>query len=787
MVKRPILLILDLNGTLIERITDSAKKKIARSHPAFPPRPDFMVNSKPCFCRPYLDTFFAHIFADFHVGAWTSATPKNAGPMIDTIFGQYASQLKFKWDRTKCSDLGNKSNDFSSVKDLRLIWADIGPEGANKDGLYSAENTILLDDTSTKASHTPDNGLHLPTFTFIESDFDAENDESLLNVIKYLDDLRQSGLPDVRVYLAENALFRKDNDGNALQQPEPRYAVAADDPLKSELPKHNRRQFGPSLEELLPSGFASRSYNDNQQSRNPYGQHQYQQPHWDSNYHNEWPRNQNGYNQTYGGANDWRNGPPTPSRPRPQFPPQPYVSTQRHFPPHRPYGHPSQYQLPLQPQVVPHGQFAGPSQSPFPPPFTPQPQFAPQFPFPSQRPLAPEAPHTSQWQMPPQPHAGPETLPEPDFVPFARPYRPQGQPPYWGAQDRLKGPNQQGKGGPVAAKTTPHVAGGASTKRNGNPRAPDSLDWRSRPQQQSGTQSANTQDRQQNSAGLAGGRSMPSQGASDQWTRPHGSSHASAPQNPIREQTAEERAAVAQKEREAYQKLTREEKRKIKRDMKKAGVFPGSWEVLATTVGEGNLLPFIEKAKSVLAQRERDAFEALAANTEWKEVEAQERDGDGEAEDGNVADGEGDAEWVEEREGSPTGDGDGWFIDNGGQQNGKSNSAVTVHERQTTGGSSSAAKSAGVTIVVKERGMPPRVVQTVDEEPDDGTVDAVEHETLEDMIFGPPPPPEVDDSGEVGETIDGWYVGGKLLDPEDPRAAFRGYIGDPRPPLSTAE
>ncbi|KAJ3052639.1 hypothetical protein HK097_005916, partial [Rhizophlyctis rosea] len=190
------------------------------------------------YCRPYLDTFLAHIFRDFHVAAWTSAQSKNAEPMINNIFGQYTQQLVFKWDRTMCTDIGGQGRDWETTKNLRAFWEDVSETGANSSQMWSETNTILIDDTSTKAAHTPDNGLHLPTFTYTDATLDAPNDDSLLNVLKYLDDIRARGpQTDVRWFLANNSLFEKHVSGNALQRPYPRYAVPQYDPLRLEHPK----------------------------------------------------------------------------------------------------------------------------------------------------------------------------------------------------------------------------------------------------------------------------------------------------------------------------------------------------------------------------------------------------------------------------------------------------------------------------------------------------------------------------------------------------------------------
>ncbi|TPX69090.1 hypothetical protein SpCBS45565_g02724 [Spizellomyces sp. 'palustris'] len=216
-----ILLILDINGTLLERVKKSAEKKAARANPLCPEAPNFRLNKARCYYRPYLDTFIDHIFQHFEVAAWTSAMPKNADPMFRHIFGDYAPKLAFGWNRSHCSDIGGQSRDWEAKKDLRKVWAD---RAVNPRGRWSERNTILIDDTSSKASFTPANCLHLPTFTVCDPNFDCINDTSLLSLIKYLDEIRQSAVTDVREYFKTHPAFHVAETGNATH-PHEQFAI----------------------------------------------------------------------------------------------------------------------------------------------------------------------------------------------------------------------------------------------------------------------------------------------------------------------------------------------------------------------------------------------------------------------------------------------------------------------------------------------------------------------------------------------------------------------------------
>ncbi|KND01189.1 uncharacterized protein SPPG_04279 [Spizellomyces punctatus DAOM BR117] len=243
--RRTILLILDINGTLLERVKKTAEKRAARANPLCPEAPNFRLNRARCYYRPYLDTFIDHIFQHFEVAAWTSAMPKNADPMFSHIFGDYASKLAFGWNRSHCSDIGGRDRDWEAKKDLRKVWAD---RTVNPHGRWTERNTILIDDTSSKASFTPANCLHLPTFTVCDPNFDCINDTSLLSLIKYLDALRQSDVTDVREYFKTHPAFHVADTGKATH-PHEQFAIqdTEDEELISRFTKDRPRLADHSL------------------------------------------------------------------------------------------------------------------------------------------------------------------------------------------------------------------------------------------------------------------------------------------------------------------------------------------------------------------------------------------------------------------------------------------------------------------------------------------------------------------------------------------------------------
>ncbi|KAJ3151200.1 hypothetical protein HDU86_006191 [Geranomyces michiganensis] len=152
--------------------------------------------------RPYLDVFLDEIFSKYAVAAWTSANESNADHMFKNTFGVHARKLQFGWSRSQCDVASGRS--FVGRKDLRKVWAD---PYANAHGTWNEQNTILLDDTVAKATFTPANAIHLPTFTVCDPAFDCRNDPSLLSILLYLRQLHASSVEDVRAYMASNPAF----------------------------------------------------------------------------------------------------------------------------------------------------------------------------------------------------------------------------------------------------------------------------------------------------------------------------------------------------------------------------------------------------------------------------------------------------------------------------------------------------------------------------------------------------------------------------------------------------
>lgn len=212
-----ILLVLDLNGTLLDRISKPGSSSLSeKRHQHLPDPailfPDYVINKQKVYLRPFLDTFLSTIFQHFHVAAWTSATTKNMVPLVEQVFGEYRKDLVFAWDRNYCT-LVPDSKTFESIKDLRKIWEDdrvFSAKGSLEKLKFSETNTILLDDTDLKSRLTPRSSLSIPSYLVTDGQKQWENDTTLLHVLAYLTELSKNNEApsfDVRDYLEQNALY----------------------------------------------------------------------------------------------------------------------------------------------------------------------------------------------------------------------------------------------------------------------------------------------------------------------------------------------------------------------------------------------------------------------------------------------------------------------------------------------------------------------------------------------------------------------------------------------------
>ncbi|KAI8830330.1 HAD-like domain-containing protein [Chytriomyces cf. hyalinus JEL632] len=215
MSKRKLLVVLDLNGTLVDRLTKQHERKMASQNALCPKYSDLTLERCRVFLRPYLDVFLQFLLDNFHVAVWTSAVAKNAHPMTEFIMEPFggAEALEFVWDRDQCILDPIPKKAYNTIKDLRLIWREAqNPNLSNNETfddtlpdanlsmpftsshVWDETNTILLDDSASKSCRTPLNHLLIPTFSVwdLTATPNCDQDTTLLATMSYLKSLLKS-------------------------------------------------------------------------------------------------------------------------------------------------------------------------------------------------------------------------------------------------------------------------------------------------------------------------------------------------------------------------------------------------------------------------------------------------------------------------------------------------------------------------------------------------------------------------------------------------------------------
>ncbi|KAK4199897.1 HAD-like domain-containing protein [Triangularia verruculosa] len=140
---RNLLLVIDLNGTLLHR--PSSRR------------------SAHFISRPHSERFLRYCIDTFSVVIWSSARPENVSKMCDTLLTQEQKEKVLAiWGRDK---FGLSPEDYNRkvqvYKRLTAVWKD---EGINPHGFWHQGNTILIDDSVEKARSEPHNAVTLPEF-----------------------------------------------------------------------------------------------------------------------------------------------------------------------------------------------------------------------------------------------------------------------------------------------------------------------------------------------------------------------------------------------------------------------------------------------------------------------------------------------------------------------------------------------------------------------------------------------------------------------------------------------
>lgn len=181
------LLIFAMRGTLIDRTHSKPKQ--------FKERQGIKIGTWFIVPRPGLRELMSYSFQNFDVAIWTSAEAQNTPPvLVDRyICGPENRKTVFVWSREGMQKDLNGQDRNATLKDLQHVW-NFYPQ-------YSESNTVLIDDTVTKARLQPDNHLQINEWKSNQSD-----DESLIRLMNYLDILLK--VDDVRPVLRTNPFLK---------------------------------------------------------------------------------------------------------------------------------------------------------------------------------------------------------------------------------------------------------------------------------------------------------------------------------------------------------------------------------------------------------------------------------------------------------------------------------------------------------------------------------------------------------------------------------------------------
>ena len=176
-INRPLLVVLDLNGTILYR------KK----------RANFIA-------RPRMNEFLRYLLKNHKVMIWSSAMPDNVDSMCKEILTKPEYEgLVAIWARDKLRLLPHAYNSNVQVyKQLSWIWENKSIQSSHPDptSVWSQENTVLIDDSMEKAASEPHNLIQLEEFKGREKQREVD---VLGQIVSYLETLRSQR--DVSAYV----------------------------------------------------------------------------------------------------------------------------------------------------------------------------------------------------------------------------------------------------------------------------------------------------------------------------------------------------------------------------------------------------------------------------------------------------------------------------------------------------------------------------------------------------------------------------------------------------------
>ncbi|OJJ43774.1 hypothetical protein ASPZODRAFT_135796 [Penicilliopsis zonata CBS 506.65] len=227
---QPLLVILDLNGTLIYR-----------AHRRLPP-----VFVK----RPGLDEFLDTLMQRYTVMIWSSSQPPTVQAICAQLFpGEKRKALAAEWGRDKFGLTKSQYHGKIQVyKQLKTVWADPSIQArfpsdrshSGADRRWDQSNTVLIDDSKLKAASEPLNILEVPEFTNLRG---VDESGVFPNVLRKLEKLALSDdvSKTIQSWNSHERVISRDANGN-LENSGIGTGPAAIEALPSSETKRQKRQ-----------------------------------------------------------------------------------------------------------------------------------------------------------------------------------------------------------------------------------------------------------------------------------------------------------------------------------------------------------------------------------------------------------------------------------------------------------------------------------------------------------------------------------------------------------------
>ena len=175
---RKYLIILDLNGTLLHRLTKPAEQQMAKSHPKYvPAEHKLSTNKQPVYLRPHLDHFLKTLKTNkrLEVAVWTSAMEHNAQAMINCLPSYMGGSFKFVWGQGKCLAVPQPGE---STPIFQKPLSQVLTEYKNE---FERENVLIVDDSQEKFLEEDRlNHVCLPEYSVCLEDVDFTKDDALM-------------------------------------------------------------------------------------------------------------------------------------------------------------------------------------------------------------------------------------------------------------------------------------------------------------------------------------------------------------------------------------------------------------------------------------------------------------------------------------------------------------------------------------------------------------------------------------------------------------------------------